>query len=150
MFVEYSSPSEEIFAPCHWTRPSAGLINPQRILSRLVLPLPFAPVICSHCAGAKEKLTSLKILRSPRTQPRFLTSRMVACPPIHSVASIVLKFWAKRIDTVKYYPLGLGSMGPLTFCHSGQPPFRARTRLNPFSIMICAASMLECSLGHEQ
>src|SRR4029453_751368 len=76
-----------MFALCHRTSPSAGARSPQSILSKLVLPLPFGPVSWTNVPGVSEKLRPLNNLRSPRTQPSWITSRIVAC--LHVVPTLL-------------------------------------------------------------
>src|SRR5882672_10534368 len=72
--VKYSSPSERMFAPRQRISPFAGGASPHRIRSRLVLPLPFAPVSCKKPPGLNEKLRPLKSRRSPRIHSRLMVS----------------------------------------------------------------------------
>src|SRR5258708_11405424 len=81
MLREYSSSSERISAPCHLISPLSGVVSPQMIRSKLVLPQPLGPVTCSNVPGVKEKLTSRKSLRSPRRHSKLATSSMALCPP---------------------------------------------------------------------
>src|SRR4030095_2150699 len=81
MLREYSSSSERISAPCHLISPRSGLVSPQMIRSKLVLPQPLGPVTCSNIPGVREKLRLRKSLRSPRTHSKLATSSMVVWPP---------------------------------------------------------------------
>src|ERR1700704_2538010 len=77
MDPEYSSPSDRIDSPRQRTSPSAGAANPQRIRSKLVFPLPFAPRSSINSPELIEKFRSLNSRRSPRVQPRLRASSIV-------------------------------------------------------------------------
>src|SRR6185503_9046232 len=103
-WATYSSPNERIFAPSQLISPSSGGRSPHRIRSKLVLPLPFGPVIWTNVPGDTDRSSPLKSLRSPRTQPSLLTSNICACPPVEHcnycrlpiTNSLVLGFWLYR------------------------------------------------------
>src|SRR5581483_444701 len=68
------SASERMFSPSQSTSPAAGVARPQRIRSRLVLPLPFGPRSSISSPRSTVKLRSLKRRRVPRTQDRLIAS----------------------------------------------------------------------------
>src|SRR5688572_28289375 len=56
--------------PCQRTSPAAGGSRPQRILRRLVLPLPLAPLISSTSPSLTDNERFRKSLRPPRSHSR--------------------------------------------------------------------------------
>src|SRR5687767_7975852 len=71
---EYSSASRRIGWPRQRTSPRVGASNPHRMRSRLVLPLPLAPVMRKASPVFKTKLNESKSLRPPRTHSRSAAS----------------------------------------------------------------------------
>ena len=142
-----------MFAPCQRTSPSVAASKPQIILKRLVLPLPFGPVSWTTLPGESEKLRPLKRSRSPLTDRKFATSRIVVrllrksklqthCIGLFPEKHLVRRkcSWRRTArghailsKTLVYSPRTNGSICPFLFFQTTQPPFKTRTCLNPES-----------------
>src|ERR1051325_9068221 len=93
-----------MFAPFHLTSPSAGARSPHKIRSKLVLPLPFGPVSWMYVPGNTARSSPLKSLRSPRTQPSLLTSKMSIVLRPHCTDPFWLCLRARLDGTVCFQP----------------------------------------------
>src|SRR6185503_14800350 len=92
-----------MFAPFHLISPSAGARSPHKIRSKLVLPLPFGPVSWMYVPGDTDRSSPLKSLRSPRTQPSLLTSRILVVLRRHCTGNR-LGLHARFDGTVHFQP----------------------------------------------
>jgi hypothetical protein len=63
---------DRLAVPAHFA--ALGRARPQRIRSRLVLPLPFAPCTCRHSPGASRNEIPAKRRRVPRRHSRSFAS----------------------------------------------------------------------------
>ena len=127
--------------------------------NKLVLPLPFGPVSWTKVPGDTAKSSPLKSLRSPRTHPSLLTSKILVTLRCHCdiancrlpIADLSKTNWQLAIGNWQFLQVfERGSTGPFAFNHACQPPWSTRTFLKPLACRICAAAMLDSSFGQAQ
>src|SRR5687767_1139573 len=66
-------------APCHFTSPDEGMSSPQRMRSRLVLPLPFAPATRSSSPPESASDSPRNSVLPPRSHSRLTASSTGYC-----------------------------------------------------------------------